>query len=254
MYADTELMSVIIKKADVTRERVYQIIKEKRISSNHTITKQEALWLYASEIGVDVCKFLDNEQTSRLRELSKSIIIPPQRKIIKKIDKRPKTINISNQYGFIDKNLPEKIYNEAKKMAEDVYPLIYIFENSVRNLILNVLSKKFGNSWWDSKVTSSVKRKVADRKISENRNSWHGKRGAHEIYYTDIDDLIAIIKRNWSEFEEIFPKQSWIENIIDTIEVSRNTIAHNNPLNDHDIKRLKINSKDWQGQIKNMKV
>jgi hypothetical protein len=137
---------------------------------------------------------------------------------------------------------------EAKKMA-GVYPVVYVFENSVRSLIMSVMTKKHGEDWFKTKVSGKVQKRVQERIDNEDKNRWHGKRRSHPLFYTDIDDLDSIISTNWSDFEDYFPDQAWVKGKIDEIEMSRNTIAHNNPLEDRDITRLRLDLGDWIRQI-----
>jgi hypothetical protein len=46
--------------------------------------------------------------------------------------------------------------SEAKVMAEKVYPTIYIFENSVRDLIERVLQAQFGANWWTTAIPGTI--------------------------------------------------------------------------------------------------
>lgn len=144
--------------------------------------------------------------------------------------------------------LPKRLIDEATQMA-NVYPIVYVFENSVRNLISHVMSTKHGDKWWDQKVSSTIKKKVRERIEKEDKNRWHGKRGAHPIFYSDIDDLNSIITTNWQDFKDVFPSHQWVTARIDEIEMSRNVVAHNNPLEKRDIQRLELYLGDWIKQI-----
>ena len=157
-------------------------------------------------------------------------------------------INIGAEIRIIDPLLPRALVDEAAEMSK-IFPVIYLFENSVRNLVKIVLENKYGDGWWDSKVSTKTKDKVDDRLKQEDANRWHGKRGVHKIFYTDIEDLKSIIISNWEDFKAIFRNQAWVQSKIEEIELSRNIIAHNNPLSDRDIKRLRINFEDWIRQI-----
>ena len=144
--------------------------------------------------------------------------------------------------------LPKKLVDEAIEMAA-VYPIVYIFENSVRNLVLTIMSAKYSDKWWEQKIGSTIKKRVQGRIEKEDKNRWHGRRGAHPIFYTDIDDLKSIITAYWSDFEDMFPSQQWLTVKIEEIEMSRNVIAHNNPLDKDDITRLTLDLKGWIKQI-----
>lgn len=144
--------------------------------------------------------------------------------------------------------LNSPIIENAKKMT-DVYGIIYCFENSIRQFIATKLRGQYGENWWNKAASNDLKRKVNRRINQERENRWHSKRGAHEIYYTDIDDLIGMIKKEWAFFKDIIPTQSWIESRISDISLSRNIIAHNNILPSREINRLKMHIEDWIRQV-----
>ncbi len=138
-------------------------------------------------------------------------------------------------------------------MAERVYLLLYLFENSVRQFIIRVLTRIHGDAWWAT-VPIDTKRKVQLRKDKERSTPWHSRRGVHEIYYTDLDDLKKIITSNdnWPYFEKLLLGQQWIRQRLEEIEMSRNVVAHSNPLAKHDMDRLTVYYGDWVRQLKSV--
>lgn len=234
-----------------SRSRIYSMIGKIRKSSGYKYTKEEAAYLLAGQLGIDITKFLTKDELERIRTLRPQapikITMQEGKKLISKILKIGK-------FTLKDPLLPNRIINEAKKMAEDVYPIFYVFENSIRNLILTVMSKKYGNDWWESKTPSAIKKNVEGRLKKENKNRWHSsRRGVHKIFYTDFGDLQSIIIANWPDFKDLFPRQDWITSKFSDLELSRNIIAHNNPLQEDDIKRVESYFKDWIKQSKFIK-
>lgn len=151
-----------------------------------------------------------------------------------------------------DPILPAQVAADAKRMA-GIYPLTYVFENSVRELVVRVMQKKYGTGWWTAPaVPGPVLRNVEKNKKREGKIPWHGARGAHEIHYTTIDDLLSIIttNANWALFEPILGEQNGVSYLIQVIEQSRHTIAHHNPLSTDDITGLKVNIRRWQKILK----
>ena len=141
-------------------------------------------------------------------------------------------------------------------MAEKVYPLLYVFENSAREMIIRVMRHAYGDNWWDSdtKVSSDIRKTVKDRIVKEDKNPWHGKRGAHPIYYTDLEHLGQIVKNNWPLFKLILPTQEWFLQRVKEISHSRNPVAYMNPLSKEDVERIKVYTKDWEKQIAQRKA
>jgi hypothetical protein len=247
------IMKALLKETGKTPQRIYQMIKDKKKEYNYTIPKEMAAYLVAAEIGIDISKILPEEELAKLRDLKETKMVVREKRGV--IEKPPAeiTIDVVREFQVVDPFLPKKLINDAVQMAK-IYPILYLFENSVRNLIQIVLQQKYGSNWWDSKVPNGVKQDVEKRLLKEEANRWHGKRGAHKIFYTNIGDLNSIISTNWDDFKDIFPNQAWIKSRIDEIELSRNIIAHNNPLSDRDIKRLKLYFGDWVKQIKECKA
>ena len=86
---------------------------------------------------------------------------------------------------------------------------------------------------------------VTRRKEAETKTPWHGKRGAHEINYSDFGDLRSIIEKNWDSFSDLFPSRPWITQRLTELEPPRNVVAHNNPLSNSDRSRISLYYGDW---------
>lgn len=136
----------------------------------------------------------------------------------------------------------------ADRMAV-VYTAIAAFENSARKLVSAVLLENVGEDWWDRSVSAKVIKKAEERRREEERVKWHAQRGAAPINYTDLSDLINIIRANWSVFEAFLPSVEWAGSIFDVIERSRNVIMHSGQLEPPDIERIGINIRDWIKQV-----
>jgi len=107
-----------------------------------------------------------------------------------------------------------------------------------------------------TKKLQEIVLKVENRKLKEKSLFWHSKRGAHELNYSDFNDLATIIETHKTKFDQYFDskfkKSYWICLLISELNPSRNVTAHNNPLSKQDIIRLETNYKDWEKQIENI--
>jgi hypothetical protein len=145
------------------------------------------------------------------------------------------------------------LVSEAQKNAE-IYPVVYLFENSVRSVVSAILANAYGRDWWDLIVDPKIKRSVDIRQKAEQAHPWHSKRGQKPIHYTDIEDLKKIISMQHKVFRGVMGPSAlkhaelWIEEI----ERTRNVLAHNNPVSASDRKRLESYSKDWHALAKSM--
>lgn len=224
-------------------------------------TEEAAYVIAFLETGIDLTKYLDGSTVDKVRSLVEKVrnlqsgkIVAPIQKGVPASKKVPKTIVVSiGRFKLKDPILPESMLREAKQMAEEVYPRMYVFENSVRELIMRVLTSFYGSNWWNLSVPEPVKKVVKNRLDEEDKNPWHGKRGAHPIFYTDIGHLKQIVRANWKHFEQILGNQGWFEQRIEEINTSRRVVAHNNPLDKDDIKLLDVYFRAWEKLIQRKK-
>lgn len=136
-------------------------------------------------------------------------------------------------------------------MAERVYPLLYLFENSIRDLIELVLKSQYGSGWWSTAVPSKVRQAAEDLKEQEKRDTYHGKRGRRDIDYLLLSHLWKIIDHKWPDFAPLFPPgKHWVQSLIENdMNVSRRPIAHMNPLREDDIKNVEQAFRKWRENL-----
>lgn len=176
----------------------------------------------------------------------------PKGKIINNVEKQLSLskLTISPKSPFIPQDIIKEAYDNAV-----IYQVLYIFENSVRKFIIKVLSDKYGENWWNSNnvINTEIKSKVVTRLRDEKINSFHGKRGVHEIFYTDFSELATIVKNNANVFNKYFlgvkGKTSFLVQRLEELSISRNTIAHTCPLKRTDRDRFINYFTDWYKQI-----
>ncbi len=142
--------------------------------------------------------------------------------------------------------------DDAKANSE-IYPVLYLFENSLRTFIERIMSQRYGIKWWKTQVNIEVQDTVKDRMQKEKLNPWHGSRGVTEIFYSDFTDLIKILNKNGSDFAPFFRHLpgglSWLTQKLKETAVTRNNIAHSAPLKKRDRERFVIYFHDWYAQL-----
>ena len=249
---DKRIIEALRSQLDLSFSKVYARISKVREARGFTISREQAAALLAAENGIDISKYLKKDELSELSKLQIQQPVVIRKAEIRRAMPQPKVIQLTSGLQVKEPLLSNRILGEAVEMKE-IYLIIYIFENSVRNIISSVLAARYGENWWDTKVSPTIQGKVKDRMEKEAANRWHGRRGTAPIFYTDIKNLLSIIRDNWNDFVDLFPNQNWIESRINDIEMSRNIIAHNNPLDRHDIRRIKVYFEDWVKQIKVVK-
>src|SRR2546426_6356806 len=136
----------------------------------------------------------------------------------------------------------------AQRMAL-VYTAISAFENSVRELVSDVLADETGEDWWAKSVSEKIRVKAESRMKEEELYRWHTPRGNRPLNFTDFGELASIIQQNWARFEPYMQSVSWVDNIFKTLERSRNVIMHSGELDQQDIERIGIHIRDWVKQV-----
>jgi hypothetical protein len=130
------------------------------------------------------------------------------------------------------------------------YRLLFVMENVVREFVREVFEETDRDLWFERRASSAMKKKVEDRKETEEKNHWHTGRNADPIYYLDFGDLALLIQNHWSEFKDLIPTQSWAVSRLQDAERSRNVIAHTNVLSDEEVVRLEMHVRDWVRQVR----
>lgn len=139
---------------------------------------------------------------------------------------------------------------DAKKMAE-LYIILHCLENSVRNFIDNILTKKINAKWWDKAKNAELEKKVKERKERETKNKWLSPRGkSSPLFYIDWGDLVKIIRKFENDFKPFIDEMKFVELRLDELEKVRNIIAHNGVLpSSDDFDRVILHFKDWCKQV-----
>ena len=199
--------------AQVVRVSISKIKQE-----NPGITSNAAAYLFAKKNKVSIFRYLSDEDK---QSLSHAQFVSNQSQSKSKKNKKIQSKSIIGNSIY-----DPKLIREANANAE-IYPYVYILENSLRNLIL----QKFNsfNAWWLNKniVKTDIQEYAKKIQDAERKYKWIGKRGDHPIYYVGLEHLYKIIEMNFNpHFRDIFDLQNlrtWINECVSI----RNLVAHN---------------------------
>jgi hypothetical protein len=196
-----ELRTALLIKLGITPQALSQRVQ--KLKTQYPVTTEDAVYIIAQQQGIILSKYLDNDTIDRVRDLLQQVSSRPisssssERRIPEKKIERPKDnriIIISKEIKTTDPILPEKKILEARDMAK-IYPLLYIMENSIREVIDRVMTSKHGSNWWDSEAPRGLSDNVSKRMADEKKNSWHQRRGARPIDYLDMDNLTVLVRK-----------------------------------------------------------
>jgi hypothetical protein len=69
------------------------------------------------------------------------------------------------------------------------------------------------------------------------------------IFFTQLGDLVKILRNNSKAFENHIESIDWAQQIFSSLERSRNVIMHSGELSMNDIERVSMNIRDWIRQV-----
>ena len=154
---DKNLRKALLKQLNCTPSALSHRVK--RIKKKNPMTTEEATYVIAHNEGILIDRYLDNDTVANIRKIIQQIASQPspvsepkgkpRKKAVAEVENR--VIEIAKEFKFTDPILQTKKINEAKEMAA-IYPLLYILENSIREVIDKVMTSKYGKSWWNSKA------------------------------------------------------------------------------------------------------
>jgi Swt1-like HEPN len=215
-----------------------------------------ATYVVAHRVGVPINRFLDANTLEKVadfdaRVAAKEGVSTPVR-VAPAAGAKARTREVTLFPGIPTARLSAKHMGDAERMAK-VYPLLYVFENSAREFIEGHLAQRYGKDWWDDRklVPTDVRRTVEISRKAEAANRTHTSSRARPIYYTTFGDLVRIVEsqQGVKVFKPpLFPRRSWFPELVKSSEHTRNIVAHMNPLQPADVRRLEMALQDWLKQ------
>ena len=141
---------------------------------------------------------------------------------------------------------PKSLLSDAREMSE-YYTLLYVLENTLRNLIRHVFKNE--SNWWKSKVNQAIRDSV---KITMSKEKYYENSRADELEYAHLDYLKQIIASNWNVFtlELNEGDKTNFQREIEKFTPSRHAIAHTTKLQGLDAKRCRYKFDEIMKMIK----
>lgn len=215
-------------------------------------------YVVAHRVGVPINRFLDADTLEKVADFDARVaakeggVSAPVRAAPATKSAKGRAREVTLFPGIPTARLSAKHMGDAERMAK-VYPLLYVFENSAREFIDGHLAQKYGKDWWDDPkiVPTDVRRTVEISRKAEAENRTHTSSKARPIYYTTFGDLVRIVEseNGVKVFKSpLFPRRSWFPELVKSSEHTRNIVAHMNPLQPADVRRLEMALQDWLKQ------
>lgn len=259
MATDSKLKAALLARTGWDVKKLSKRVQQKKKVT--PMSTEEAAYLIAHEVGIKIDRFLPVEMVARVRALIPQNSAPvsgqgtqARHRPAKPVARPPKTLNFANRIKVSSTLLGASKLAEAKEMAE-LYPILYVLENSMREVVRRVMHAKYGTDWWDTQMTSG-KLKVAantaaSRMKKEASQRWHQRRGADPLDYIGLDELGDIISGKHDAFfhNMLAIDVEWFRHFMKELEPSRNVLCHMNPLSQTNARDLTTKLERWEGVV-----
>lgn len=251
-----QLRKALLAKLNITPQGLSERVK--KLKRQYAITTEDTTYIIAQWEGIILDKYLDQDTVNHVRGIIQQIthithatttMAKLARKGKRESEKKQTVIVFPKEFTVTDPILGKKKLLEARDMAA-IYPLLYVLENSIRELIDRFMVSIYGNNWWESKAPQALKKTVNIRMSDEEKNSWHQRRGARPIDYLDFNHLPALVRKIEEEVKlDIIPSIEWFTELVKEVYKSRCVVCHMNPLDADNIDAVRLRFRQWQKLI-----
>lgn len=255
-----QLRRALLGKLKVTPQALSQRVQG--LKRQYAITTEDATYIIAQREGIILDKYLDRDTVNHVRGIIQQIthitqdtttIAKLARKGKKEAERKQLAVVFPREFTVTDPILEKRKLLEARDMAA-IYPLLYVLENSIRELIDRFMVSTYGDDWWESKAPESLRKTVNTRMSEEEKNLWHQRRGSRPIDYLDLAQLPALVRQIQKDIApDIIPSIEWFTQFVDEVYKSRCVVCHMNPLDGINVKAVKLRFIQWQRQVKGKK-
>jgi len=128
--------------------------------------------------------------------------------------------------------------------ASEGFRLLFVFENYLRELVVEALSKEPSVQWWD-KVPKDVQDYVGSLESTEDVKQWMALRSRDRSALMTLPQLIRVIEHNWKEDLEDLVRDKLLLQEAKTIIHLRNTVCHMSEISEEETERIRQVIRDW---------
>ena len=140
--------------------------------------------------------------------------------------------------------LPKEV--RAATAAAEIYRLFFVFENFIRDFVLESLSDVEKNDWW-GRVPKDVQTEVEKHEQTEEQKQWMALTSRSKLALTTLPQLIRIMDdtANWNDVFKPLVRDKLLLQEARGISHVRNTICHMSPVSDEEAERVRLVMRDW---------
>lgn len=140
--------------------------------------------------------------------------------------------------------LPNEVRRAAK--ASEVFKLFFVFENYLRDFVLETLSELDKVDWW-ARVPKDVQDEVEKAEQTEEQKQWMALNSRSKLALTTLPQLLRIMdeQKNWKDAFEAVVRDRFLIQEARSISHIRNTACHMSDIADEEVNRVRQVMRDW---------
>ena len=138
--------------------------------------------------------------------------------------------------------LPNEVRRAVK--SSEVYKLFFVFENFLREFVLETLSELDNVNWW-SKVPKDVQDEVEKGEQTEEQKQWMALNSRSKLALTTLPQLLRIIDENWKDAFQTTVRDKFLVQEARSISHIRNTVCHMSDISQEEADRVRQVMRDW---------
>lgn len=153
----------------------------------------------------------------------------------------PQSLHISDNYD-LSTAIPDAVRrgNEASLG----YRLFFVFENYLRQLVVEVLSSGSTATWWE-KLPSDVQTEVEKLEDTEELKGWMALGSRDKSALMTYPQLLRVIDHCWkSHFHDIVRDKALVQEARHIAHL-RNTLCHMSNITEEEVDRVRQVMRDW---------
>lgn len=155
------------------------------------------------------------------------------------VDGRP--LLLSENYDLTS-SLPEGV--KSANHATEGYRLFFVFENYLKDFVIQTLSKGGIDDWWQH-IPDDVKSEIERLEETEEDKGWMALGSRDKSALMTYSQLLRVMDVCWKKyFKDIIRDKALIQEAR-LIAHLRNTLCHMANINDEETDRIKLVIRDW---------
>jgi hypothetical protein len=166
----------------------------------------------------------------------------------KAVTKLPDTVPPETLLLSPTEDLALVLPNEVRRAAaaSEVFKLFFVFENFIRDFVLETLSELDNVNWW-GRVPKDVQDEVQKLEETEQQKQWMALDSRSRLALTTLPQLLRIMdeNKNWNDAFKAIVRDKFLLQEGRGISHLRNTVCHMSDISDEEVSRIKQVMRDW---------